>query len=111
MVLKYWVATQFSDLDEDMIAKVYNFVDNTLKNDGYEELAAMLKKEITTKVITSFLCAADRAAGADNNLNRLRPDETREAACLLPLASSPCVFPCCCVMKSQYLSSPSTTML
>ena len=50
MVLKYWVSTQFSDLDEDMIAKVYNFVDNTLKNDGYEELAAMLKKEITTKV-------------------------------------------------------------
>lgn len=54
VVLKYWVATQFSDLDEDMIAKVYNFVDNTLKNDGYEELAAMLKKEITTKVITHF---------------------------------------------------------
>lgn len=54
VVLKYWVATQFSDLDEDMIAKVYNFVDNTLKNDGYEELAAMLKKEITTKALALF---------------------------------------------------------
>jgi hypothetical protein len=92
VVLKYWVATQFSDLDEDMIAKVYNFVDNTLKNDGYEELAAMLKKEITTKVRTAPLRRWSYT-GADKTLNRLRPDETREAACLLPLASSPCVFP------------------
>jgi len=50
VVLKYWVGKQFTDLDEDMIAKVYDFVDNTLKNDGYDDLAAMLKKEITSKI-------------------------------------------------------------
>ncbi|ELR16435.1 nucleotide exchange factor RasGEF, putative, partial [Acanthamoeba castellanii str. Neff] len=66
VVLKYWVATQFSDLDEDMIAKVYNFVDNTLKNDGYEELAAMLKKEITTKLLNQSWNSTKLAYRAPN---------------------------------------------
>ena len=54
VVLKYWVGKQFTDLDEEMIAKVYDFVDNTLTNDGYDDLAAMLKKEITSKVHCSL---------------------------------------------------------
>jgi hypothetical protein len=50
IALKYWVETQMNDFDEDMVAKLFNFVDNVLKASGpAESLRKLLEKEVARR--------------------------------------------------------------
>lgn len=47
IALKYWVETQFIDFEEDLIIKMQNFIDNTLKDDGnFFKLFFQISKKI-----------------------------------------------------------------
>lgn len=49
IALKYWVETQLNDFDEDLIAKLFNFIDNVLRNSASgpaESLRKVLEKEV-----------------------------------------------------------------
>jgi hypothetical protein len=34
IVLKYWIENQFRDFDQDMVAKLFSFIEKVLPNDG-----------------------------------------------------------------------------
>jgi hypothetical protein len=51
VVLKYWIENQFEDFDSRTVSALSDFINNTLINDGYENVAKMLAKEISKKVM------------------------------------------------------------
>lgn len=50
VVLKYWVETQMNDFDSDLIAKLTQFVNETMHKDGYDKMAKSLNKILQKKV-------------------------------------------------------------
>eukprot|EP01089_Gocevia_fonbrunei_P011722 TRINITY_DN2562_c0_g1_i1.p1 TRINITY_DN2562_c0_g1~~TRINITY_DN2562_c0_g1_i1.p1 ORF type:complete len:410 (+),score=47.39 TRINITY_DN2562_c0_g1_i1:1-1230(+) len=50
IIIKYWVENQFFDLDEELVQKVFSFVDETLRNDGFNDFANILKVELNKKI-------------------------------------------------------------
>lgn len=54
VVLQYWVGNQFFDFDDELVRKIFDFVDNTLKKDGNTELAVLLSRAIGSRVRNKF---------------------------------------------------------
>mmetsp|Transcript_17426 Transcript_17426/g.44379 ORF Transcript_17426/g.44379 Transcript_17426/m.44379 type:complete len:1036 (-) Transcript_17426:126-3233(-) len=50
VTLKYWLENQFNDFDDNLIKRVKNFIDNTLKVDGHVELSTGLHQVLEQKV-------------------------------------------------------------